>query len=416
MKHWLLLWLVLGSLVSQAQGQSRARIRLQLDPAQQHFRCRYTLRLPADTAHGPVLLNLNRQFTVRGVRSFRLGGLGIRPYFYPALQDTMQGILLGYPGLKHRRRRVTIAYEGTLTGKFATAQVMELSRNALWVPFRPNHEDSLLTYTLDVRVPPAFIVVSTLLPTRARAGRYQFRGRTATIEPTALASNNFHQLATPPPGPAVRLVKAGPLLMPDTLLMAEATRIIGYYNQSIGRDDAVSRFSVLLPSTNRNASALLDNAVNITYSDFDVRKREDRLILAHEISHKWWAYGSISSYEEWLNEAFATYSSLLYLRAAGDTTGFRLELNKRLTAAAGAPAIIGFDKATHDYPTTRRVVYDKGTAILHALHTRLSDEKFLRILAATAAQKTDTTERLLAIVAKEAGSETQAWLRELLTH
>ena len=414
MKHWLLLWLVLGSLVSQAQGQSGARIRLQLDPVHQHFRCRYTLRLPADTAHGPVLLNLNKQFAVRGVHSFRLGGLAIRPYFYPALQDTMQGIWLGYPGSKHRRRRVTITYEGTLTGKFATAQVMELSRNALWVPFRPNHEDSLLAYTLDVRVPPAYAVVSTQPATYSRTGRYRFRGRTATIEPTALASNNFHQLASPPPGPAIALVKAGLLVKPDTLLLAEAMRIIGYYNQSIGRNDAIARFLVLLPGTNRNASALLDNAVNITYSDFDVRKREDQLILAHEVSHKWWAYGSISSYEEWLNEAFATYSSLLYLRAAGDTTGFRLELNKRLTAATNAPAIIGFDKATHDYPTTRRVVYAKGTTILHALHTRLGDEKFLCILATTAAEKVATTDRFLAIVAQQAGPETQAWLRELL--
>lgn len=415
MKHWLLLWLVLGSLVSRGQGQPRAHIRLRLDPAHQHFRCRYTLWLPTDTAHGPRLLNLNRQFTIRSVRSVRLSGLVIRPYLYPAFQDTMQGIWLAYPRRKRWCRRVTITYEGTLTSKFATAQVMEFSRNTLWVPFRPNQEDSLLAYTLDVRVPPAYTVVSTRPAASARAGRFCFRGRTAAIEPTVLVSNNFQRLATRRPGPAITLVKAGPLVQPDTLLLTEATRIIGYYNRTIGRADAVACFSVLLPGTNRNASALLDNAVNITYSDFDVRKREDRLILAHEVSHKWWAYGSISSYEEWLNEAFATYSSLLYLRAAGDTTGFRLELNKRLTAAAGAPAIVGFDKAAHDYPTARRVVYAKGTAILHALHTRIGDEKFLRILATTAAQKTASTERFLAIVAQEAGQETQAWLRDRLT-
>lgn len=415
MKHWVLLWLVLGSSVLRAQGQPRARFRLELDPANKHFRCRYTLWLPADTAHGPVLLNLNKQFAVQRVRSFRLSGLAIHTYLYPALQDTLQGIRLTYPGLRHRRRRITIIYEGTLSGKFTTAQVMEFSRNTLWVPFRPNQEDSLLAYTLDVRVPTAYTVLSTRPATRARTGRYRFRGRTAAIEPTALVSSNFHRLATPPTGPAVTLVKAGPLLQPDTVLLTEAARIIDYYNQSIGRHDAITRFSVLLPGTNRNASGLLDNAVNITYADFDVRKREDRLILAHEISHKWWAYGSISSYEEWLNEAFATYSSLLYLRAAGDTTSFRLELDKRLAAAAGAPAIIGFDKATHDYPTARRVVYDKGTAILHALHNRIGDEKFLRILATTAARKTVTTERFLTIVVQEAGPETQAWLRELLT-
>ena len=200
------------------------------------------------------------------------------------------------------------------------------------------------------------------------------------------------------------------------MLLAQATRIVAYYNQTIGRRDTIVRFTVLLPGTNRNAAGLLDNAVNITYSDFDVRKRDELLILAHEISHKWWSYGSISSYEEWLNEAFATYSSLLYLKASGDTTGFRTELAQRLTSAADAPAIIGFDKTTHDYPTTRRVVYAKGTAVLHALRTRLGDEPFLRIMAATAAQKTATTEAFLNLVAREAGPETQRWLRDQLTH
>ncbi|WP_460500302.1 hypothetical protein, partial [Hymenobacter agri] len=161
MKHWLLLLLVLGSLAARAQRRPRARIRLEADPAHRKFRSRYTLWLPADTALGPLLLNLNRQFAVRRVRSPRLSGLAIRPYYYPALQDTMQGIALAYPGLKHRRRRITIDYTGTLPDKFATARVLEFSRNALWVPFRPGHEDSLLAYTLDVRVPPGYAVAST---------------------------------------------------------------------------------------------------------------------------------------------------------------------------------------------------------------------------------------------------------------
>ena len=369
--------------------------------------------LPANRASGPLLLNLNKRFTILSVQSPRLGELAIGPYLYPAFQDTVQGITLAFPGRKYHRRRVTVTYEGTLSDKFATAQIMEFSRNTLWMPFLPYQEDELLNYQLDVRVPEAYAVASTRPPTQQRAGRFQFRGRTAAIEPTALVSNNFHRLAA---RPAVTVVKAGPLLLPDSLLPAEAARIIRFYNQTIGRQDTISRFSVLLPGTNRNASGLLDNAVNITYSDFDVRKPGDRLILAHEISHKWWAYGSIGSYEEWLNEAFATYSSLLYLQATGDTTRFRQELNTRLKSAVGAPAIIGFDKTKHDYLTIRRVVYAKGTAVLAALHNRLGDEKFLRILATTAAQRIATTEGFLAIVTQEAGADTRRWLYDELTH
>ena len=410
---WLMLLLGTTPLV---RAQNQARIRLSVAPDRKHFWCRYTLLLPAKAAPATVLLNLNKGFRVLAVRSPGVRAVRIKPYLYSGFQDTLQGISLRYAPGNRRSKKITVTYEGTLAAKFATDHVLELSRSTIWVPFLSFGEDEPTDYKLMVQVPASYDVVSTRPPISQRRGRFRFAGLTSAIEPTVLVSRSFRRLVSAGAGPAVAVVKAGPLLPADTLLLAATTRVVDFYNQTIGRQDAISRFSVLLPGTNRNAAGLLDNAVDITYSDFDVRKREDLLILAHEISHKWWAYGSVSSYEEWLNEAFATYSSLLYLRAAGDTTGFRLELNKRLTAAAGAPAIIGFDKATHDYPTTRRVVYDKGTAILHALHTRLSDEKFLRILAATAAQKTDTTEHLLAIVAKEAGSETQAWLRELLTH
>ncbi|MBF9140671.1 M1 family aminopeptidase [Hymenobacter properus] len=412
----LLLSFLLGmlGLAPPAWAQQQARILLKVAPDSQHFWCRYTVWLPAGSARSPRFLNLDRRFTVIRVRSPRLSGLSIQPYLYAPFQDTVQRIALAHPGLKQRRKRVTITYEGTLSDRYATDQVMEFSRSTLWLPFVPYQEDAPLAYSLDVQVPASYTVVSTRPSRKARAGHFRFRGRTSAIEPTALVGRNFHQLTAAPPKPAVTVIKANPLLRADTLLLAEATRICSYYNQTIGRRDSIARFTVLLPGTNRNAFALLDNAVDITYSDFDVRKREDRLILAHEISHKWWAYGSISTYEEWLNEGFATYSGLLYLRAAGDTAGFRTELDKRLASAAGAPPILGFDRSKYDYPTIRRVVYAKGTAVLHALHTRVGDDVFLRLLAATAARKTATTEGFLTLVGQEAGPDTQRWLREQL--
>ena len=411
----LILLLRLLGLPPAASSQPSARILLKVEPGSKSFWCRYTLLLPAGTAPAPVLLNLNRNFRVLSVRSPRAQQVVTKPYWYAGFQDTLQGITLHYPPGDQRPRRITVTYEGTLTAKYATEQVLEFSRNTVWVPFLPDKEDELTGYELEVRAPAGYSVVSTRPPASHRGGCFTFRGATSAIEPTALISRNFQQLVSAPPGPPITVVKAGPMLPADTMLLTKATGIVAFYNQTIGRRDAIPLFTVLLPGTNRNAAGLLDNAVDITYSDFDVRKRDELLILAHEISHKWWAYGSISSYEEWLNEAFATYSSLLYLQACGDTTGFRLELDTRLKAAVGAPAIIGFDRSKYDYSTTRRVVYAKGTTVLHDLHTRVGYDKFISILATTAAQKTATTEALLTLVGQEAGPETQRWLRDQLT-
>jgi aminopeptidase N len=211
--------------------------------------------------------------------------------------------------------------------------------------------------------------------------------------------------------PRIEVLKVeSPLLGRDTLLLQRAEAIIGFYNRSLGAQDRIQRFTIFLPGTNRDAFALLDNATVITYADFDVAQRGDLLTLAHEISHKWWGYGSVHDESEWLNEAFATYSSLLYLQASGDSTGYQAELAKRVASAANTPAIIGFDPANAPYALFRRVVYDKGTVILAALHRRVGTEKMDAILALTAAGKVSTTAGFLAVVAQVSGPDTRQWL------
>ena len=330
------------------------------------------------------------------------------------MQDTVQAIQLTYsPG--KRRRQVVLTYRGTLPPKFATSEVMELSGHSNWLPTRPFQEYELIDYVLEVQAPVTHTVISTNPPTRHTKGHYTFRGRTSAIEPTVVAAEHMYQASTGAQIPVHVFKAATALNHADSLLLTETERVVAYYNGSIGKQDPIQRFSILLTGLDRDAFGLLDNATVITYPDYDVRKRIDRLTLAHEISHKWWAYGSFSDYNDWLNEAFATYSSFLYVRAAGDTAAYRQELAKRVASATGVPAIVGFEKAKHSYPTYRRVIYDKGTVILAALHTRLGDAPFLAILATTAARKTTTTQEFLTIVEQAAGLETRQWLEKLLT-
>jgi hypothetical protein len=101
---------------------------------------------------------------------------------------------------------------------------------------------------------------------------------------------------------------------------------------------------------------------------------------------------------------------LLYVQASGDSTGYQAELAKRVASAANAPAIIGFDRVKAPYALFRRVVYDKGTVILAALHRRVGTEKMYAILAQTAAGKVSTTAGFLAVVAQVSGQDTRQWL------
>lgn len=405
---FLLLWLLPGSQLA-AQAIPRVAIVLRADPATHTFTCRYTITVPAADTAAVLRLNLLRQWQLQRPAAPAQVGRMYSPYF----GDTVQQVTVRYPA--HHIQRLTFTYSGTLDKYFATEHVLEFSGHTIWLPFRPGGEYELVDYTLAVQVPAGYQVRSTTPARRQRAGYYEFAGRTSAIEPTALVARQFYELTTHTK-PAIAVRKAsGPLLPADSALLRKAQHIIGFYSHSIGQQDPITRFTILLPGTSRDAFGLLDNATVITYPTFEVAQREDELILAHEISHKWWGYGSVHDENDWLNEAFATYSSMLYLQAKGDTAGYRQNYTKLAQTTANTPPIIGFDRTKYEPGMYRRVIYNKGMTVLAALHHRVGTAQMYTILATAAAHKVSTTTAFLDVVGQVAGADTRAWLRAELS-
>lgn len=402
---WLLA-LLAGVLPSTSLAAPIVNIRLQVEPATHAFTCRYEFTLPASDTTSVVYLYLNHAFKLISVRSPR-AQQQVSTVNY--VGDTVHCVRVRYAA-RPRQRHIELLYTGTLAKGEYTDNVAIFSGHSNWLPFRPYAEYELVEYQLTVQVPTAYQVRGTAPAARSRPGEWVFRGTTSSIEPTALIAQHFYQAASASP-PLVRLVKtAAPLARPDTAVLRQATAIIAFYNQTIGRLDPAARFTIFLPGTNNGAYGLLDDATVITYSTLDITDRIDLLILAHEISHKWWAYGSFHDENGWLSEAFATYSSLLYLQASGDEAGYQAELARLAASAAGTPPLWGFNRYQYPFPMYRRVIYNKGTIILAALRQHVGNERLMAILAQTAAQKTSTTLGFLATVAQVAGPEAKTWL------
>ncbi|RPD46843.1 hypothetical protein DNI29_11825 [Hymenobacter sediminis] len=412
MLRLLFLCLILAfSLASSARD--KVTVELSIQPEARTFSAQYTLN--THVTGGKLLLNLNKPYHLTNVTGPNVRTYTSALFFDSFTGDTLRQITVEF-FTKNPRQQLTVQYEGRIGARFATDSMAEFTAHASWVPTIPNQEYAVVDYRLTVQVPTTYHVVSTRLARSSTPGRYVFEGRTSTIEIGALAARRFFSLTSPTPAARVNLYKANrPCTATDSLLVRDAGKIIGYFNQVIGRKDPIRHFTFLLPGINRTASGLLDNAAIIAYTTFDTRDPGDLLILAHEISHKWWSYGAWNTYDNWLNEAFATYSGLLYLQAAGDTTSFRKELSKRQKSAATAPALLGFEPRNYPYPVRRQVLYDKGTAILFELHQRLGDEPFFQILTATAAARVATTDEFLRIVERESSPATRQWLQAKLS-
>ncbi len=121
----------------------------------------------------------------------------------------------------------------------------------------------------------------------------------------------------------------------------------------------------------------------------------DELLQAHETAHQWWgAQVSSPSYrDDWLMEALANYSALLYLERSKGTHELETLLDSYRAALlakrdngepvdSAGPIVMGTRLESSLEPRAwNAITYGKGSWILQMLRQRLGDERFFSLLA-----------------------------------
>jgi hypothetical protein len=119
------------------------------------------------------------------------------------------------------------------------------------------------------------------------------------------------------------------------------------------------------------------------------------VLQAHETAHQWWGnLVTTGSYRDnWLMEALANYSALMYLEKRRGTHSLELMLdsyrnallakneNGQIVESAG-PIVLGTRLESSQEPRAwRSVTYGKGSWIMQMLRQRMGDQRFLSMLA-----------------------------------
>ena len=118
------------------------------------------------------------------------------------------------------------------------------------------------------------------------------------------------------------------------------------------------------------------------------------LLHAHETAHQWWGnrVASASPQDEWLMEALANYSALLYIEKRKGTKAMESVLEQYRghlldkdrdgkTMESAGPINRGLRLVSSQSPSAWRVItYEKGSWIMHMLRRRLGGEAFLAML------------------------------------
>jgi hypothetical protein len=119
------------------------------------------------------------------------------------------------------------------------------------------------------------------------------------------------------------------------------------------------------------------------------------ILQAHETAHQWWGnvVTSAGYHDEWLMEALADYSALLYLENKEGAQPVALALDtykgNLLERTAGdktvestGPIVLGMRLENSQSPQAyHAITYGKGSWIMHMLRRRMGDQSFLAMLA-----------------------------------
>ncbi len=118
------------------------------------------------------------------------------------------------------------------------------------------------------------------------------------------------------------------------------------------------------------------------------------ILYAHETAHQWWGnvVAAASNEDDWLMEALANYTALLYLERRKDSkavdevlTDYRSHLLAKSegghTIESAGPIIWGTRLISSRTPNAWHVItYEKGSWIMHMLRRRIGDDQFLDML------------------------------------
>lgn len=127
------------------------------------------------------------------------------------------------------------------------------------------------------------------------------------------------------------------------------------------------------------------------HSEDEVDSRGMNEVFAHEIAHQYWGHVvKMPSFEEqWITESFADYCAALFMKAYKGEAEYKSIVRKWRGRATFAGSDIPIPLANNVYvssdvttPAHIRygLLYNKGPALLYALHKELGDEAFFTFL------------------------------------
>ena len=129
--------------------------------------------------------------------------------------------------------------------------------------------------------------------------------------------------------------------------------------------------------------------------------------IGHEMGHFWWNKAPTFSWEDWLNEGFAEFSMLWYIKCHFDKHVFDCYIEACRENARHACPIYEVDR---DAPEAYDALYNKGALLLYDLEQKVGEQRFFEFMQGVAEREITSTTLLLDYAEEVFGKEIRKWI------
>ncbi len=180
-----------------------------------------------------------------------------------------------------------------------------------------------------------------------------------------------------------------------------------YYNQLNNMLGNPNSGNLVLAINKFNRSISYSRKGFISLSIENSFKMTDEKTLAHEIAHLWWNKADVNTWEDWLNESFAEYSSIILQRNLYGEQNFNKNIKELKETIINLPSIYKLKKEERKNQET--ITY-KGTYLLYELENKIGRKDFKQLLKKVYKDEINKTSEFLDLIKSEFGDETKQYI------
>lgn len=157
---------------------------------------------------------------------------------------------------------------------------------------------------------------------------------------------------------------------------------------------------------------------DLSSGDYDLYYQGYQRYFAHELAHLWWHKAPTDSWEDWINEGFAEYSALQYLRDQFGEELFDKWIASKKQKIENTPPVWELNR--HDlskeenFAIIEAVLYSKGPLILASLENRIGRDAYLQFCKQILAMEKPLSTDIISALEQITDSTTAIFFKDLL--